>query len=186
MPKPILGVDWSKLQIEYMTGQLNCTELAEKYAISAQAIAKRCSRERWKAQRTKAVQIVSERTVERVVDMKMSRIQAHHDLVVPIAERVCTETLRTMDDFGGQAIEPSHLHGIASSLKVANDVCLKNLGWVPVTAVDVTSGGAPLHARALAMLEAVRTLDVQGKLGPCSDIDTAALLKELEESKAKE
>lgn len=183
MPKAIEGVDWLKIQLEYQKGVGNCRELAELHGLPIKAIQQRCWREKWTQESKLVGEMVSKKVVERLVDEKFERIKAHHSLVIPIAEKLIKGVEKTHDDMNGQALEPSELQGLAMTLKTANSVALLNLGFVEQKAIDVTTNGESLGARALQMMDACRKLKEQGKLPDPSTIDIEGLIREGEEER---
>lgn len=173
MPKALQNVPWREIQSEYQAGKGSCTEIAEKYGVSAHAVRKRCLREKWNASKEEVVSLVQSKVVS-----ELSRSFAEE------AREWVKGTLSQTKSFRGHVSrhleveqKPKDLIALAHTERVADDMARRALGLAETPQVIALSSDSPeFQGQVLSQLEAVRKLVVGGKVDP-KTIDIEAIVE---------
>ena len=124
-------IDWSALQVEYVTGKISLRELAQKHGISENTLEGRSRKEKWSEQRRKYRGNVTEKAVAHAGARETRRLRS----LQSSASKMCTQIERLMKDAENQLFTHVAVVGVgegksrieSKKLDVVDDHKLLNL-----------------------------------------------------------
>lgn len=169
MPVALPGVDWDDIQARYLAGNETLKAIGDSLGIKESALRTRAAKGKWKFHRqTKSQKILQacNDVVEKVGRNAQEQVQAHLASMRLTGEEVRNKLANSLIDM---ELPSPRRHDVAEShvrmLRSIDDIIRRAHGLAEPTArVDVTSGGLPLHERAVAALEACRKLVQDGRI----------------------
>ena len=82
-----MAADWSRIKKEYVTTDITCRKLAEKYGVSESTLFKKCSKEQWEALRKQQGSKVEAKFFEKDANRKADRAVALMEAADLLLER---------------------------------------------------------------------------------------------------
>lgn len=192
MPSALKGVNWSEVRNHYLLNpSMSSRDVADHFQLSHPTVAKRCMREGWKTERdtieqnrATVVSRVSQAVVDRVSNKAADAISSHLTSVLTSGNGILAKLQQRLES----ALLPDisrldHLESATRVYRSWDDLIRRAHGLSdPTNKVDITSGGLPMHEKALALLESCTKLVQSGKVDAMS-IDVDGLVREMEQDK---
>lgn len=91
-----MAADWSRIKKEYVTTDISLRDLAKKHSISESTLFKRCSKEKWEAQRKQQASKVEAKFLERDANRKVDRAVA----LMEAADLLLEKTISGLSAYG--------------------------------------------------------------------------------------
>lgn len=188
MPKAIEGINWDGLKMAYLQGQGTLRELAERFGVPLTAVETRASRKGWKAARDKieqgndrALATISQKVTEKVAQKAADAVGEHLASVLTSGNGVLAKLQsKLLSAILPDITRLDHLESATRSYRSWDDLIRRAHGLAdPTQRVDITTGGLPMHEKALSILESCTKLVSEGKVSS-KTIDGEALLVELQ------
>ena len=167
---------------------MSIREVATQYGVSISTTQQRCVREGWKRERDSieqnraaVVAKISDRVMEKTSEKAASQIAKHLETVLTSGNGILAKLQERLE----QAIIPDiskleHLESATRSYRSWDDLVRRAHGLTD-RQIDVTTGGLPMHEKALSILESCTKLVRDGAVKSV-DVDGEALLRELQSS----
>ncbi len=124
--------DWERIKAEYLSGNVSCRELAEKYHLSPNVVSKKATKDGWKNERRKTGEIVAKKTISRVARARADAAVKGLDLTKYTMDiwadnlKTLNETIKSTPEY--MLSNPSFASGIANGLKTTYELLLKVSG----------------------------------------------------------
>lgn len=107
--------DWKAMKLEYITGGLSYRNLAKKYGIPYQAIAKHGKDDGWGAAKTKYNDELMTKTIEKIGDDASERLRK----LLEAADKIVFKSIKMLDQ---EDLDAKDLRSISGALKDAKDI----------------------------------------------------------------
>ena len=125
-------VDWGKLKAEYISTEISCKALAEKYGISPNVVSKKATKDAWQNARRKCSEKAAEKIVARSARAKADAAMQGLDLIRYTMD-LWNDNLRTLNETIKETPAymlsiPSFASGIAKGLQTTYDLLQKMSG----------------------------------------------------------
>ena len=126
------GADWEAIRAEYVTGGATYAELAEKYHVSPNTLAKKASKEGWKKSRQKAGEIVTKKLENRAARAREEKALKGIHLTKYITD-LWTDNLKALNEMIKNTPEymlsnPNFASGIPRGLRETYDLIMEMSG----------------------------------------------------------
>lgn len=148
------AVDWIAIEAEYVTGQVSCAALAEKYGVSPYTLGKRARANGWRQKRQEYRNKVGRKMVEKSAEQKGAKLAALQD----IADRLTEKTLKLLEDemaFNRHLIPEGMGKGVyTTNEKIYDKFDTRALRDVAASLKDLTSSVRNLYGLPTAQEEA--------------------------------
>lgn len=128
----VADVDWEQIKAEYLSGNVSCRQLAEKYHLSPNVVSKKATKDGWKNERRKTGELVAKKTVSRVARARADAAMKGLDLTKYTMEiwsdnlKTLNETIKNTPNY--MLENPSFASGIAKGLQTTYELLLKASG----------------------------------------------------------
>ena len=125
-------VDWAKIKTEYISGNVSCRMLAEKYGISPNVVSKKATKDGWKNARRKCEEKTAEKLIAHSARAKADAALQGLDLCKYTMEiwnmnlKALNETIQQTPAY--MLTNPSFASGIAKGLQTTYDLLMKMSG----------------------------------------------------------
>lgn len=192
MPAALQGINWDGIKLAYLQGQGTLRELAQRFNAPLTAVETRASRLKWKQARNqieqghdRALSTISQKVTEKVAEKAANQVASHLSSVISSGNGILAKLQSKLE----QALLPDitrldHLESATRSYRAWDDLIRRAHGLAdPTSRIDITSGGLPMHEKALALLESCTHLVRSGQVDPDS-IDVDGLVLEMEQDKS--
>lgn len=83
-----MAADWQKIKTEYVTTDITCRGLAEKYGVSESTLFKKCSREQWEALRKQHRSRLEAKVLQKDIDRKAHRASRMTDAADLLLDKI--------------------------------------------------------------------------------------------------
>lgn len=192
MPTALTGIPWDEVRQAYLSENLSLHALAIRFNISESVVTKRSSKYGWNKDRRTIEQSksaivgkVTERIMQRSTSNAVEAVASHLERVLTSGGGVLSKLQTKLES----ALLPDinrldHLESATRVYRSWDDLIRRAHGLAdPTSRIDITTGGLPMHEKALSVLEACTRLVKDGQVKPV-DIDVAGLVQELDQNKA--
>lgn len=89
-----MSADWNRIKTEYITTDISCRKLAEKYGVSESTLFKKCSKEQWEALRKQHGSAVEAKTLAADAKRKTDRVAR----LKTVADKLLNKIEQAVDD----------------------------------------------------------------------------------------
>ena len=188
MPAAITSINWDDLKLRYLRNEASLAELAATFGVSLDCVRKRCQTQGWAKQKasieqgnSKTLTVISNRIAEKSTQKAVDAISLHLSSVLTTGNGF----LSKLQDKLEQALLPDitrldHAESATRIYEKWDDLIRRAHGLSdPTNKVDITTGGLPMHEKALSILQSCQQLVKTGQASAV-DIDVDGLTKELE------
>lgn len=91
-----MSADWNRIKTEYITTDISCRKLAEKYGVSESTLFKKCSKEQWEALRKQHGSTVEAKTLAADAKRKIDRAAR----LKTVADKLLNKIEQAVDEDG--------------------------------------------------------------------------------------
>lgn len=183
MPKALEGIDWDQIKVRYLTGTESLKQIADSLGVKDVVVRAHAARGKWKFHRDNGcnkIQTLCNEVTQKVGQRTKEAVESHLASMVLTGEEVRNKIANSLIEMD---LPTPKRHDVAEShvrmLKNVDDIIRRAYGLAePTSRVDITSGGLPMHEKALAILQSVTRLVEEGTVEP-KRIDVAGLVSEM-------
>ena len=128
----LADVDWGKIKAEYISTEISCKKLAEKYGLSPNVVSKKATKDGWQNARRKCGEKAAEKIVARSARAKADAALQGLDLIKYTMD-IWNENLKTLNETIQKTPEymlsvPSFASGIAKGLQTTYELLQRMSG----------------------------------------------------------